>query len=135
MNAHVDSVLLCSLKEVVLDGVDVLDDGNVDRGESARAVDLFGGHGCGCVNTYDCVDLFEGLETIPKGNPTRASTRSTFMQGCRFRPVPNWNLIQDRAYPRTQVSAKLHLSRAYHQLQSTSPPFDRCNNSHNHENC
>ena len=37
-----------------MDGYDVLDDGNVDGGESARAVDLIGGHCCGIAERGGC---------------------------------------------------------------------------------
>jgi hypothetical protein len=48
---NVDTVSVCLTKGLVdPHGIDILDDGDVDRGESARAVSLFGGHGCGCVN-------------------------------------------------------------------------------------
>ena len=46
--------------------------------------------------------------------------RSTFMQGCRFRPVPNPNLIRDLL---TQLSASSpsRETRAYHRFPSPSP--------------
>lgn len=37
-----------------MNGNDVLDDGNVDGGESARAVDLVGGHCCGIAEGGGC---------------------------------------------------------------------------------
>ena len=51
---------VCSTKGLI--GVDILDDGNVDGGESARAVGLLGGHVCERVNVNVVVliGLFEG---------------------------------------------------------------------------
>ncbi|CAG8491015.1 3358_t:CDS:2, partial [Scutellospora calospora] len=51
---NADSVSVCLAKWLI--AVDVLDDGDVDGGESARAVDLLGGHICGIVNVVVGVD-------------------------------------------------------------------------------
>jgi hypothetical protein len=86
---NVDSVLVCLAKEIFLD---ILDNSDVDGGESARAVDLFGCHSCGCVNVVVLI-WTRGLsfEASPRKSHVDAPTRSTFMQGCRFRPEPYSN--------------------------------------------
>jgi hypothetical protein len=97
---NVDSESVCLAKEMFLD---ILDNGDVDGGESARAVDLFGCHVCGCVNVVMLICLRGSkVETSPRKSHVDAPRRSTFMQGCRFRAVPNPNLIRDLL---TQLSA------------------------------
>jgi hypothetical protein len=90
---NVDLVLVCLAKEILLD---ILDNGNVDGGESARTVDLFGCHDCECVNVVVVLIWTRGskVEASPRKSHVDAPTRSTFMQGCRFRPVPYPNELR-----------------------------------------
>jgi hypothetical protein len=90
---NVDSVSVCLANVLFLD---ILDNGNVDGGESARAVNLFGCHGCGCVNVVVLIwTRGSKLEASPRKSHVDAPTRSTFMQGCRLRPVPYSDLVND----------------------------------------
>jgi hypothetical protein len=64
---NVDSESVCLAKEMFLD---ILDNGDVDGGESARAVDLLGWHVCGCVNVVMLIwTRGSKVETCPREIP------------------------------------------------------------------
>jgi hypothetical protein len=124
---NVDPMLVCLAIGVFLN---ILDDSDIDGGESARAVDLFGWHGYGCVNVCGrVVDLDEGLETY-KGNPTRLNSfHFRLMQGRRCRPLPYSNLISPfavSAYPTPSFAEHIIILRVHLATFATA--------SHNHEN-
>ena len=85
MNVNSESVCLAK-ERFVRDGINILDNGDVDGGESARAVDLFGWHVCGCVNVVMLICLRGSkVETSPRKSHVDAPTSFHFHAGM---PIP-----------------------------------------------
>jgi len=107
----------------------LLDDGDVDRGESARAVNLFG-HGCECVNVVELLIWTRGSKRtreIPP--PTSCLVPLSAHAGSRCRSVPYSNLISRSAvsaYPTPSFAAHIIILRVHLATLATT--------SHNHEN-
>ena len=80
---NVDSESVCLARGIFLD---ILDNGDVDRGESARAVDLLSCHVCGCVNVVMLICLRGSkVETSPRKSHADAPTSFHFHAGM---PIP-----------------------------------------------
>jgi cytochrome c heme-lyase len=102
--------------------LNILDDCDVDGGESARAVDLFGWHGYGCVNVVELLIWTRGSKRtreIPRG-----STRSTF-GSCRVAAAGPY-LTQTLFLHLPFLLTQLHLSPSISSSsESTSPPLQQ----------
>ena len=129
---NVDSESVCLVKGEV---PDILNNGDVDGGESARAVDLFGYHGCGCVNIVVVLIWTRGskVETSPRKSHVDAPTSFHFHAGMPIPARTQSKPYSRSAYPTFRVKS---ISRDP-GISSSSESFSSrhsCNNRHNHEN-
>ena len=125
---NVDSESVCLAKGGV---PDILNNGDVDGGKSARAVDFFGCHVCGCVNIVVLI-WTRGLkvETSPRKSHVDAPTSFHFHAGM---PIPG--RTQSKPYSRSAYSTfRVKSILRYHHLPSPPHLATATNNSHNHEN-
>ena len=126
---NVDSESVCLAKGKV---PDILNNGDVDGGESARAVDLFGYHGCGCVNIVVVLIWTRGSKvgTSPRKSHVDAPTSFHFHAGM---PIPA--RTQSKPYSRSAYSTfRVKSILRYHHLPSPPHLATATNNSHDHEN-
>ena len=114
--------------------LDILDNGDVDGGESARAVDLLGCHVCGCVNVVMLICLRGSkVETSPRKSHVDAPTSFHFHAGMPIPARTQSKPYSRSAYPTFRVKS-ISRDPGISSFSESISSRHSCNNRHNHEN-
>ena len=128
---NVDSESVCLAKGGV---PDILNNGDVDGGKSARAVDFFGCHVCGCVNIVVLI-WTRGLkvETSPRKSHVDAPASFHFHAGMPIPARTQSKPYSRSAYPTFRVKS-ISRDPGISSFSESISSRHSCNNRHNHEN-